>query len=531
MSWKNIEYQKTKSFGKLPLDYILKKPHFSDLITNFPSLDNFQNQISIKSKNFDNLNRKELSDVINDQYKDIELNKIQKTNIDNILKENTFTITTGHQLNLLTGPLYFIYKIISVINLVESLNKKYKKYNFVPIYWMASEDHDFKEINNFSINGKTFCWDSNQTGIVGDFKLNNFNKLVEEFENFVINSSHGQELCLMIKESYSNSNNLADATRIFVNRIFSEYGLIIVDANDKKLKSLFKKTLINEVKNGLVINNSKKSIDKLKDLNYEIQASPREINLFYIQKDIRERIINKGEYYTTDNNLKKWSKEEIIKEIDESPESFSPNVLLRPLYQEHILPNLCYIGGPSEISYWLELKSVFDKENLIFPLLLSRSSAVIIRKKIRESLEKYNIKIEDIFLSRQDLKNKLTLSFSKNKIDFSDLKIQLNKQFSELRKISEKTDKSFIGALNAQEKKQFNGLDMLEKRLLKAEQKIHEQKISKIMTLLDEISPNDNLQERIFNFSNFYKDYGKNMIDIIKNNLDPLDQKFSVVEI
>ena len=531
MSWKNIEYQKTKSFGKLPLDYRLKKPHFSDLITNFPSLDNFQNQISIKSKNFDNLNRKELSDVINYQYKDIELNKIQKTNIDNILKENTFTITTGHQLNLLTGPLYFIYKIISVINLVESLNKKYKKYNFVPIYWMASEDHDFKEINNFSIKGKTFCWDSNQTGIVGDFKLNNFSKLVEEFENFVINSSYGQELCLMIKESYSNSNNLADATRIFVNRIFSEYGLIIVDANDKKLKSLFKKTLINEVKNGLVINNSKKSIDKLKDLNYEIQASPREINLFYIQKDIRERIINKGEYYTTDNNLKKWSKEEIIKEIDQSPENFSPNVLLRPLYQEHILPNLCYIGGPAEISYWLELKSVFDKENLIFPLLLSRSSAVIIRKKIRESLEKYNIKIEDIFLSRQDLKNKLTLSFSKNKIDFSDLKIQLNKQFSELRKISKKTDKSFIGALNAQEQKQFNGLDMLEKRLLKSEQKIHEQKISKIMTLLDEISPNDNLQERIFNFSNFYKDYGKNMIDIIKNNLDPLDQKFSVIEI
>ena len=487
MSWKNIEYQKTKSFGKLPLDYRLKKPHFSDLITNFPSLDNFQNQISIKSKNFDNLNRKELSDVINDQYKDIELNKIQKTNIDNILKENTFTITTGHQLNLLTGPLYFIYKIISVINLVESLNKKYKKYNFVPIYWMASEDHDFKEINNFSIKGKTFCWDSNQTGIVGDFKLNNFS------------SSHGQELCLMIKESYSNSNNLADATRIFVNRIFSEYGLIIVDANDKKLKSLFKKTLINEVKNGLVINNSKKSIDKLKDLNYEIQASPREINLFYIQKDIRERIVNKGKYYTTDNNLKKWSKEEIIKEIDESPESFSPNVLLRPLYQEHILPNLCYIGGPAEISYWLELKSVFDKENLIFPLLLSRSSAVIIRKKIRESLEKYNIKIEDIFLSRQDLKNKLTLSLSKNKIDFSDLKIQLNKQFSELRKISKKTDKSFIGALNAQEKKQFNGLDMLEKRLLKAEQKIHEQK-NAFFEHLNEINKNekDNKKKGLF---------------------------------
>ena len=110
--------------------------------------------------------------VIKHQYKGINLKNVQINNIDSLLKDNTFTITTGHQLNLLTGPLYFIYKIISVINLSESLNKKYKKYNFVPIYWMASEDHDFKEINNFSVQGKKFEWDSDQTGMVGDFKLN-----------------------------------------------------------------------------------------------------------------------------------------------------------------------------------------------------------------------------------------------------------------------------------------------------------------------------------------------------------------------
>jgi len=186
MTWKNIEYNKTKLFSKLSLDYISKKAHFSDLISDFPSIDNFKNQIKLKSDNYDNSQRKELVSLLKDQYSGINLKKVQKNNIDSLLNNNTFTITTGHQLNLLTGPLYFIYKIISVINLSESLNKKYKKYNFVPIYWMASEDHDFKEINNFSVQGKKFKWDSDQTGIVGDFKLNSRPLYILEAELFEI---------------------------------------------------------------------------------------------------------------------------------------------------------------------------------------------------------------------------------------------------------------------------------------------------------------------------------------------------------
>ena len=531
MTWKSIEYNKTKLFSKLFLDYISKKTHFSDLISDFPSIDNFKNQIKLKSDNYDNSQRKELVRVIKHQYKGINLKNVQINNIDSLLKDNTFTITTGHQLNLLTGPLYFIYKIISVINLSESLNKKYKKYNFVPVYWMASEDHDFKEINNFSVQGKKFEWDSDQTGMVGDFKLNNFKNILEDFENHMINSAYGKELCTMVKKAYSSSNNLADATRIFVNKIFQEFGLIIIDANNSKLKHLFKKIIISEVKNNIIKNYSKESIKKLKDLNYKIQASPRDINLFYIKENKRERLINKGDLYTTENNLKFWTSEQIIKEINEFPENFSPNVLLRPLYQEHILPNLCYIGGPSEISYWLELKKVFEKQKLIFPLLLFRCSALIISKKTRSKLEKYDIKIEDIFLSNQNLKNKLTKKFSKHKLNFSDLKHQLNQQFSKLREISKKTDKSFVGALNAQEKKQFNGLEKLKKRLLKSEQIIHDNKISKILNLVNEIFPDGNLQERNINFSNFYKNEGKDLIIRIKNNLNPMDHKFTLIEI
>lgn len=531
MTWKNIEYNKTKLFSKLSLDYISKKAHFSDLISDFPSIDNFKNQIKLKSDNYDNSQRKELVSLLKDQYNGINLKKVQKNNIDSLLNNNTFTITTGHQLNLLTGPLYFIYKIISVINLSESLNKKYKKYNFVPIYWMASEDHDFNEINNFSVQGKKFKWDSDQTGIVGDFKLIGIENTLNEFEKYIINSPYGSDLCAIVREAYENSNNLSDATRILVNKIFNDYGLVIIDPNNKKLKYLFREIIVNEIKDNVVKNYSQESIEKLNNLNYKIQASPRDINLFYIEKNIRERIIKKDKLFSTENNLKNWTLDEIINEINSSPEKFSPNVLLRPLYQEQILPNLCYVGGPAEIAYWLELKSVFNGLDLTFPILLNRNSAIIIKTKTREKLEKYNLKIDDIFLNKSDLKKKLIKGISDFNLDFSDLKVQLINQFNELRKISKKTEKSFTGALNAQEKKQINGLDKLEKRLIKAEQKIHDDQISKVIYLTNDIFPENKIQERTINFSSFYKDEGEKLIDIIKNKLDPMNQKFTIIEI
>jgi bacillithiol biosynthesis cysteine-adding enzyme BshC len=335
----------------------------------------------------------------------------------------------------------------------------------------------------------------------------------------------------MVKEAYLNSKNLAEATRVLVNKIFKEFGLIIIDANNSKLKGLFKQSIINELTEGLVKNCSEKSIKKLKTLNYKIQAPPRDINLFYVQKNKRERLIKTGDSYTTENRLKSWTSEQIIKEINENPENFSPNVLMRPLYQEFVLPNLCYIGGPAEIAYWLEIKSVFDNEKITFPLLLSRCSALIISKKTIKKFKKYDLGIEEIFLSEHLLKNKLITKFSKHKLDFSDLKNLLKIQFSKLKDISKNTDKSFIGALSAQEKKQINGLTKLEKRLINSEKRIYSEKISKVMNLLSEVFPDGKFQERHLNFSDFYKDLGQDFIINIKDNLDPLNQKFTIIEI
>ena len=526
-----IEYNKVKAFSKLFNDYNQKSSHFADLISNFPNLENIHKQISFKSINYNHGFRDSLVKELYKQNDGIKLNEIQKQNINKLSEKNTYTITTGHQLNLLTGPVYFIYKIISIINLCEQMHKKYSEYNFVPIFWMASEDHDFEEINNFSFQGNKFKWSSSQTGVVGEFKLDSIDDVFNEFEKCICDYPHGDEIIKMFRSCYYNSKDFSVATRKLVNLLFSKYGLIIIDPNKKNLKSLFKDILKKELLEKTLYKESKKSTKRLNELNYNLQANPRKINLFYIDDCRRERIIEKENVFETSSGSKKWNLKEIQNEVDSNPEKFSPNVLFRPVFQEFILPNVCYVGGPAEIAYWLELKSVFESLKLSFPIILNRNSALLVEKKQLEKLDNLDVSIEEIFLPSDQLKEHLVRKYSKLELDFSDLKKQLNIQFSKLKDKASLTDKSFIGALNAQEKKQINGLKMLEKRLLKSEKRIHQDKINRVISIRDELFPGGKLQERISNFSEFYINSGEKLIGLIKNNLDPMNQKFSVIEI
>ena len=526
-----IKYNDTNQFSKLFVDYTEQKDNLKKLISEYPKIENFKKQIKVKSESFNHSIRPIIKTVIKNQYKGISLNNIQKKNLNSILNKNTYTVTTGHQLNIFTGPLYFIYKILSTINLTEILKKKYPKYDFVPMYWMATEDHDFEEINNFYCFDRVFNWDSNQSGCVGDFNTDSINNTIEELDIEISNFKSYSKIISIIKNSYLNSNNLSDATRKFVNELFKEYGLLIIDPNDKKLKSNFSKIIKSELLENLIYNHSKEYTSLIKELGYKVQVNPRDINLFYIGKGKRVRIVKRKNDFITNDKVNSWTENEIIEEIKSSPERFSPNVLLRPLYQEFILPNLCYVGGPSEICYWLQLKSVFDASNISYPILLNRNSAILISEKQSSFLKKNKLDVKDLLMEKNELEKKLVKTYSKIKFDFLPLENALNDQFSILRKIAEKTDKSFIGSLHAQEKKQIKGLQNLKKRLLKAEKKYHYEKINKIIEFQKSFFPSGIFQERIVNFIEFCKEDRSSFLKKLKENLNPLNNKFTVIEI
>jgi bacillithiol biosynthesis cysteine-adding enzyme BshC len=300
-----------------------------------------------------------------------------------------------------------------------------------------------------------------------------------------------------------------------------------LDADNSELKNLF----IPFAKEELLHQTSfKKVTETNKQLNdYGVQVNPREINLFYIENNLRERIIYENDNYKINNTKLEFSETEILDLLNTNPEKFSPNVILRPLYQEVILPNLCYIGGGGEIAYWLELKSNFETNNIVFPILLLRNSVLLVTQKQNDKANNLNLTWSDLFLKQQELFNQKTKEFSKFTIDFSEQKAHLKSQFENLYKIAEQTDKSFLGAVKAQEIKQIKGLENLEKRLLKAEKKVHASELERIIQLQNELFPNQSLQERKANFSEFYLEYGTELIEKILLELKPLEQKFTII--
>ena len=503
-----IPYSKTKQFSNLVIDYLANDEKLKPFISDFPTIDGFEKQITEK-QNYP-VNREVLVSVLKEQNKEFNLTELSNNNIDLLLSEDTFTITTGHQLCLFTGPVYFMYKIISTINLAEKVKTKYPKNHFVPIFWMATEDHDFQEINHINLFGKKIVWDSKKTGAVGRMSLEGFESVLMELKEVLGETENAKKLVSLFENAYLKHKNLADATRFLVNELFGKFGLVIIDGDDKKLKQQFVTIIKKDVlQNGFVtaIKQNSKSLAK----DYKVQAFVRDINFFKLTKGNRELI-----------------KEEIAqKEIMENPENFSPNVLLRPLYQETILPNIAYVGGGAEVAYWMQLKTAFKQENIPFPILILRNSAMLIEDRQMQKFESLGFEINDLFSTTNQLKKQYVLTNSKEDITLDIEKWELEELYNKL--LLKTNDKGLQDSFNASHQKQLKSFEKLEQKLIRLEKKKHENALNTISKIKQQLFPENCLQERFDNFIPFYLKEGENFIEMLKDNLDPLDTNFVVL--
>ncbi|MGD1945094.1 MAG: bacillithiol biosynthesis cysteine-adding enzyme BshC [Croceivirga sp.] len=526
-----IPYRKTGYFSPLICDYLDQHPKLKPFYHRFPTLENFKDQLEEKSNNFSDSQRGLLVEQLQHQYEGLTISQLTSENIDSLSKNSTFTIITGHQLNLFTGPLYFLYKIISTINLCETLRKAYPKNDFVPVYWMASEDHDFDEINYFNFQGAKIQWSRPEGGAVGQMDTDGLADVGDIFSTRLGASDNAKKIYELFTSAYNDLPNLSDATRYLANALFGEYGLVVIDGDDAGLKKSFIPYIKKDVFEQLPFQNVSASAERLSLISkeYRIQVNPREINYFYLKKGIRERIVRRGDDFTVNNTEINFTKAQLEKELENHPERFSPNVIARPLYQEAILPNLCYIGGGGELAYWLELKDYFQAMGITFPLLFLRNSALVMTQKQAGKVERLDISLEDIFLKQEELIQKKIKKISDITIDFSPQKKLLEDQFVQLYDLAEKTDQSFLGAVKAQETKQKNCLDTLEKRLLKAQKRKFDDHVVRLTALQNLLFPNSSLQERQLNFSELYLEYGEDLIPRLKKVLQPLKLSFSIL--
>lgn len=526
-----LPFKKTGYFSQLICDYLDGKEELRPFYNRFPDKKGFQGQIEEKAREFQQANRDILYQSLNQQYSGFTISKQTQDHIKQLKEPITFTVTTGHQLNLFTGPLYFLYKIVSTINLAKQLKKEYPKYNFVPVYWMATEDHDFEEINYFNYAGRKIQWSKEVSGAVGHLSTDGLEEVHQTFATELGTSRNAIELKELFVKAYVDHTNLTDATRYLANTLFGDYGLVIVDGDDVALKRLLIPYAKKDIFEAVPFTSVNETIDELKKVSdaYGIQVNPREINYFYLSEGVRERIIEKeGQYFVNDTPIS-WSRPELLNELDEHPERFSPNVIARPLYQEVILPNLCYIGGGGEIAYWLELRAMFEAMQVAFPILLLRNSALVITKKQCDKLKRLELRVEDLFLPQNSFINRKIREISNIDIDFSPQKELLEAQFKSLYVLAEQTDPSFVGAVKAQETKQKRGLDRLEKRLLRAQKRKLRDHVNRMTDIQNELFPGQSLQERNQNFSELYLERGEALIPELLGALDPLQLEFSIL--
>lgn len=523
-----VKYSETGFFSKLILDYISGKPELKGFYEYAPELSSFSKKI--KDRKRIPVERTLLADVLAQQNKSLKANEKVLDNIELLKNSGTFTVTTGHQLNLFTGPLYFVYKIISTINLAEQLKHEFPDNNFVPIYWMHCEDHDFKEINHIHLFGKKIEWKGDHHGAAGEISTASLRSVIDELKTVLGESENANELITLFSEAYLRHINLADATRYLCHELFGRFGLVILDARDVRLK----KTFVQQFKEDIFQNTGYKAVSttnvELQKSNYKVQVSPREINCFYFTEGRRERIVKTDKGFQVLNTSLLFSKEELEKEIESHPEKFSHNVVLRPLYQEHILPNLAYIGGAGELAYWLQYKSMFVAAKISFPVLVLRNSVMVIDKTITAKIEKLGLTAKDFFSAEDKLVGDFIATNSTAETGLKNEQEKLKELFSSIKAKAAKVDITLEASIEAELQKQLKIIEQLESRIQRAERKKYENSINQLKSIREKLFPANSLQERHENVSSFYLRYGRTFIPDLKFNIRPLDFNFLLVE-
>ena len=492
---KVINSKEVKFYPSLINDYISGKLS-QDGIINWKYSEN-QVLENASNRNFSKLQREVLVKGLKKQYKNFQLSKAEEQSLSLLNNDTCYTITTGHQLNLLGGAQFFYTKILDVIRLASKLSDN-SEYNFVPIFWMATEDHDYEEISNLSIFGEKISCPGVNKGPVGRISNSHFLDFIAEIEIILGDEERFKEVKKIISTAFNDHKTLSEITRSFVQSLFSEKGLLIIDGDDEDFKKQFSKIAIQEVES----QTSYKAVSKqlLLMRNYKIQVKPRDINLFYIEDEVRERIVKTEFGFSTVNRLKKWTHKSFKDFAENSASSLSPNVLLRPLYQELLLPNVAYIGGAGEISYWLELEPMFKDFGVQYPLPIVRTSYFVVPLKMMNWLGSNKIDFIFLFGNKDILLNNLIKLIGSGDISLEKEKQELKNFYNKLIKKAKLISLDLEKVILGEEKRANSALMNVEKRFINAEKKNHEQTICKLNNIISKVFPKGVPMEREHSF-------------------------------
>jgi bacillithiol biosynthesis cysteine-adding enzyme BshC len=522
-----IFLRQTRAFDPLILDYLENDQKTKEFIQF--SADESGLLESLNQRADAKVDRALLVRILTAQYSAIlkgDESSVIPEQISLLEDPEVYTICTGHQLNLFTGPLYTVFKIITTIRTARHLTAISGK-KVVPLFWMASEDHDIEEINHINIYGQRYKWEVEWSGPAGKLACKGMQEVINTLKQKFEREEGSAKWFDILEACYKEEYTLSEATRRFLHVLFGKYGLIILDADNAELKKSFLTHFLQDVDENLAFAEVTKTIKSI-NVNYKEQIHPRPVNLFYIKDNRRVRIDKDLENFKLSDETQIWTKDELLDEIQSKPERFSPNVVLRPLYQEKILPNVATVGGPAEISYWLELKSLFNASGIPFPVLLLRNSAVFLTVQQVERLKKFSIETGNIFNSQDDWIRNYLKHLPSEEFGTDEAKSAIDKEFGKLSDLAGTIEPALKSQIEVERKKLTNTLQTIEDKAIRALKRKNETSVNQLRKLHESIFPSGKLQERTENILPWLFRYDTQFIDEALQHLEPLGKTLSI---
>jgi len=530
-----INFSEIPNSSNLFLDYLyefdnVKKYYGADFRNRqkYPLL--FQ-EISSQRKN-QNKNSEAIYEIVKKQYKDKTPSAKTQRNIELLKSSDSLTIVTGQQLGLLGGPLYTFYKTITVLKLVSSLSQDFDNYNFIPVFWMESEDHDLLEVNNLSILDEQnlpkelilpfSSQDSENHKSVGNIEFtDNITSILNELQTSLRNTDFSKNIFSLLNSIYTKGKTYKNAFKELMFSLFDKYGLVIFDPKDDDVKNLLKPIFKNELTNYRKHSESLVNISAQLDEVYHSQVKIRAINLFMEHENERFLIEPIEDGFRLKNKRIRFSKEEIFNLLETQPNLFSPNVLLRPVCQDFLFPTAFYVAGPGEIAYFAQALHLYDYFNISKPIIYPRISATILEKNIQNIINKLNISNKDVFIKKDSLTELIVKNISNFDLNsvFGMTQTDIELSMNHLKDKTLEIDVQIGELLEKYKSKMIVNLEEYKTKVMEAQKRKHEISLRQFQKVLNSILPNQVLQERVINYYYFANKYGDDFLSLLFDSL------------
>ena len=522
-----IPFRESGQFAQRDVAYAERDADLLSFAVHQPTVESFAAAIA-ERQSFP-CDRASLVEVLNEQYAGYGIKaKNRPAQLSQLADEKTFCVVTAHQASLFLGPLYYVYKILSAVALSRKLAEAYPEFSFVPVFVLGAEDHDLDEIDHVRVGGKTYQWQTGQTGATGRMKLTGIEEVRKLVGDALGDSTSAQRLRTLVERCYQPGRTLGVATAHFVAELFGQYGVVVANLDDLRFKRNFapyiRREVIERVSEPLVA----ETVTRLESAGYRQQAHARSINFFYLQDGRRDRIEYEGGTYTVLDTPLRFSAAEMEREIREHPERFSPNVVMRPLLQEVSLPNLAYVGGGGELAYWLERKTQFAEFGVPMPVLVRRDSAWWITYEQQRRLSKLGLVQQDFLGDKHQLLRRVASEQADIAIDYSEQRDRLQQTLQDISASAKQVDPTLEAHVLAKAALLDKELVALEKRLVRRLKKQEADSVQRTEQLYDELLPGGGLQERKDSFMNLYARWGDGFFDALLEGFDPLDMRLKV---